>query len=195
MELIEANSERWLNVEDLPGEEWKIIHDSKEHGRIYVSNAGRVKRAKFSGGRYRWPMMIFRVHLSRKNGYYRVRIGDKMEAVHRLVGRAFCKNPKGYPEIDHKNRVRTDNRASNLRWVTRKMNMQNRATIKVRKERVYSAQQIPVYEINVLGALLRSWNSIKEAAMAVGVSKVTTGRISKESGWIGVLRYTRSRPI
>ena len=193
MIVPEANSERWLDVTNLPGEKWKLVHRSKEHGRIYVSNAGRVKRAKFSGGRYRWPMMIFRVHLSRKNGYYRVRIGDKMEAVHRLVGKAFCPNPNGYPEIDHKNRIKTDNRAANLHWVTRKMNMQNVWTVKLRLE-VFSKQNIPVYQLNEQGTLLRSWKSIKEAAAAMGVNKSTMARKSRDNGWIGVFKYSRVCP-
>lgn len=125
MNVPDANSERWLDVTNLPGEKWKKIHNSKEHGRIYVSNVGRVKRAKFSGGRYHWPTMIFRVHLSRKNGYYRVRVAGVMCAVHRLVAEAFIENPNNYPEVDHINRLKTDNTERNLRWATHSMNMQN----------------------------------------------------------------------
>lgn len=38
---VKANSKRWLNVEDLPHEEWKDIKDFE--GLYQVSNYGRVK--------------------------------------------------------------------------------------------------------------------------------------------------------
>lgn len=41
MEYIEPNSERWLNTDDLPNEEWR---DIKEYEGLYkISNYGRVK--------------------------------------------------------------------------------------------------------------------------------------------------------
>ena len=38
--------------------------------------------------------------------------------VHRLVGKAFIKNPFEYPQIDHINGCKTNNNLSNLRWVS-----------------------------------------------------------------------------
>ena len=46
--------------------------------------------------------------------------------VHHLVLEAFIgPQPKNH-EADHKNRIRSDNRAENLGWVTRSYNMKNR---------------------------------------------------------------------
>ena len=39
-------------------------------------------------------------------------------SVHRLVAVKYVANPAGKPEVNHKNGVRSDNRASNLEWVT-----------------------------------------------------------------------------
>jgi len=51
---------------------------------------------------------------------------QKVIAVHRLVAEYFCDNPNGYKEIDHIDRNPSNNRADNLRWVTRSENCLNK---------------------------------------------------------------------
>ena len=45
--------------------------------------------------------------------------------IHRLIAINFIPNPNNNPFIDHINRIRTDNRIENLRWVSRCENSQN----------------------------------------------------------------------
>jgi hypothetical protein len=57
-------------------------------------------------------------------GYYRVRVDNKLYLLHRLV---WLYVNGEFPEfIDHINRIRTDNRIANLRAVTKKQNQENR---------------------------------------------------------------------
>lgn len=61
-----------------------------------------------------------------RNGYYVICTGGKkIELLSRVVARAYIPNPENKPEVDHINRIKTDNRVENLRWVTRKENMNN----------------------------------------------------------------------
>ena len=50
--------------------------------------------------------------------------GGRMQtSVHRIVASAFVPRPDGCDEVNHKNGNKTDNRASNLEWVTRSDNV------------------------------------------------------------------------
>jgi hypothetical protein len=44
------------------------------------------------------------------------------QKIHRLVAKAFIKNPKNKEQVDHINNNRTDNSVYNLRWATRQEN-------------------------------------------------------------------------
>ena len=53
-------------------------------------------------------------------------IKQKRYYVHRLVAETFIDNPHRYPEVDHINQDKLDNRVENLRWVSKSENQQNR---------------------------------------------------------------------
>jgi hypothetical protein len=64
-----------------------------------------------------------------KKGYLRVKFRGKNYSVHRLIAGAFLDNPLNLPTIDHKNRIRDDNRADNLRYASPKMQADNKQSV------------------------------------------------------------------
>jgi len=91
-----------------------------------VSKAGRVlslsRRVKIRGGKYRLKQANYLKPQRLPNGYYSVHLCGKLQYVHRLVAKAFVPNPDGKPEVNHKDGNKSNNRSSNLEWVTRKGN-------------------------------------------------------------------------
>ena len=86
--------------------------------RVLVREDGlilnRVQGSNHSDYRYAYTPGC----LNKRDGYYVIRILGKLFQVHRVVAETFHANPENKPTVDHINRVRTDNRACNLRWAT-----------------------------------------------------------------------------
>jgi len=52
----------------------------------------------------------------------------KNYTLHKLLAIQFLPNPDNLPHIDHINRIKTDNRLENLRWVNPRQNANNRTS-------------------------------------------------------------------
>lgn len=62
-----------------------------------------------------------------KKGYAIVNLYNKDKkmkslSVHRLIAKAFLPNPNNYPEVNHINGIKLDNRVENLEWCSKQQN-------------------------------------------------------------------------
>ena len=119
----------------------EIWEDIEGYEGLYqVSNLGRIKalqRYRRAGNTAYIQKEHFMTQYDNTSGYKYVRLNigsdKRMFFVHRLVANAFIANPMSLPEVNHKNEIKTDNRAENLEWCTKIYN-QNYGTKKIRTQ-------------------------------------------------------------
>ena len=174
-------------------EEWKWI-DGYE-GEYQVSTKGNIKSfKKYKEG------IILKPKKDGKDKYLMICLSNngsqKYYLIHRLVAKAFIQNPNNYPQVNHKNENRYDNRVENLEWCTPKYN----ANYGTRNKRAGEKHRIPckleikqklghtvvAYKDNIF---VGEYYSINECSRVLGLDRhcityVLQGKYSQTKGYI-----------
>lgn len=146
---------------------WKDILGYE--GLYQVSSLGRVKSVeRYDSIGRKIKEKILKIQLN-KDGYSKITLGNgqdkKTFLVHRLVAIHFVQNPLNLPEVNHKDVDIKNNQANNLEWCDRiyNANYDNAHSKSAEKNRK------PVIQMDLNGRVIKKWNSIKEASLAVNI--------------------------
>lgn len=145
-------------------------------GFYEVSDQGNIRRCRAGKNA---KIRVNRKFSKSPNGYLSVQVHlDKRVVtvrVHRTVARAFLgEPPPGKYQVNHKNGVKTDNRAENLEWVSQSENMRH-------AQQVLGWRGRPgrrVYQIAINGSIVAKYDSAKNAADSLGWPQTSRNCIS-----------------
>lgn len=150
----------------------EIWKDCKGYEGLYqVSSLGRVWSVR--------SQKVLRV-FNRGNGYYAVNLfakngKRKLESVHRLVALAFLDNPNHYPEVNHKDQDKSNNKVENLEWCSSKYNV----NYGDRNERAGRAKGKTVAQYTQAGKFVGEYYSTYEAERRTGINRANIGSVCR----------------
>lgn len=163
-------------------EHWKPIDEFESY--YAVSDMGNVKSLR-SG-------KALKQHINSRNGYcyvvFSVNNKRKTMRVHRLVAKAFCKNPYGYQLVNHKDEDKTNNCASNLEWCTAKYNSNyGDARAKLVNSRIKNGNTRKIVAVNIYTREKKRYLTRHECARDLGIfpqsiRRFLNGKHSNRSG-------------
>ena len=91
---------------------FETLYTIDKDGKVYSIKSNRYLKGRINHFGY------LEVCLTKDKKEYNIK-------VHRLLAEHFIPNPENKPIIDHINRIKTDNRLDNLRWVDYRQNAEN----------------------------------------------------------------------
>ena len=164
---------------------WKDIRGFE--GLYQVSNMGRVRsldrdivttyRGTVHTRHYKGKILVPR---KSSQGYYYVVLADSgvhtREAVHRLVAKAFVDGYKDGAIVNHKNCLKSDNRADNLEWCDYTYNN----TYGEQFVHRYDKRKMPCYRLEPTGTVT-NYESIQDAARKTGHHATVIKRWCKQN--------------
>ena len=128
-------------------QEWKQIkelnYEASINGEIRNKKTGRIIKQRICTDGY----LIVDIQINKESKTFKT---------HRLIAGTFLVSDSERNEVDHINRVKTDNTVENLRWVTRVENMNNVDWSKVKRNK------ITVNEIEKIIKLYNENNTVEE---------------------------------
>lgn len=141
-------SENWADIVTYKG-----LYQISDLGRVR-NNKGQILKGYTNNKGYQM------VHLRTKDS-------NKLCSIHRLVAIHFIPNPNNLPYVNHKNEIKTDNRASNLEWCTHSYNINygtgNKRRSKTKINNTYNTKAVRCIELK------KTYPSTREAERQTGI--------------------------
>ena len=149
-------------------EKWRDIPGYE--GFYQVSDLGNIRSIRFNKIRNMksWDSNGYRaVELYLNNNGYTV-------GIHRLVALAFIPNPENKPEVNHKDRNRSNNNVENLEWVTQSENVAHAYRHGVEPRPTHQDQPFQKEILDIIEN--KKYFSIREASRQTGHKRDTIKR-------------------
>ena len=164
------NKEIWRDVKGYEGL-YQVSSDGRVKSLERKDRFGRtVKERILKPGINRYGYLMVFLYAGGKR---------KMLKVHRLVCKAFHENPENKPEVNHINENKTDNRACNLEWSTRKENINHGTRNERAAKGIAKALSKPVGQYTRDGELIKIWPSTIEVQRQAGFSYGNISQVAK----------------
>jgi len=176
--INQPNNQVSMMIERRPVVGYEGLYEVSEDGHVYRV-ASRMNA--FPGHKLK--------HRQHKLGYLGLVLCKdgkmKSHTVHRLVANAFLPNPDGFPQVNHKNGDKSDNRAENLEWCNNSYNHYHACNIlgieTTKKKR-------PVRGTHLISGVIIWMPSMSEAARFINgsegaISVVCQGKLKQTKGW------------
>lgn len=96
----------------------------------------------------------------------------KTKRIHKLVAKAFIKNPNKYTIINHIDGNKTNNNINNLEWCTQKHNIQQSFLLGLSKRR-RGEQNIlskKINQYNLQGKFIKQWNCMNDIERELNIN-------------------------
>ena len=158
---------------------WKSIYINGKKSKYSVSDTGLIRNNKTGKYLISWCNKMGYAYVGLcVNGY------EKSYRVHRLVAKAFIRNPKKKLEVNHINGVKLDNNVENLEWVTTQENIlhsykQGLHSITGRRTKLTEEEKIKIANL-----LRENKKSISCIATEVGVSRRSVSKLYNKGCFI-----------
>lgn len=179
------------NYTKSPGEKWRQAKGYSSN--YYVSSMGRILTLTHYGHKNSPAIMKPAYHYDKRRNsethYLRTVMDRKSVKVHRVVAQAWVENPNDYPQVNHINGIKDDNRAENLEWCTNSENQVHAYKNGLSNPRLGAANNKTLLTAEQVMEIRTAWDtginrlSRKDYAKKFGVKEAAIKSILENKSW------------